>query len=125
MSQNPLTHIESNEARRVPQYVQPRASIVERPEELILELEMPGVAKGALSVHIENNELVVTGDRSAHPLPGEVIHREIRPVSYKRTFELDPAIDATRIQARLDQGVVRLTLPKSEQVQPRRIEVTD
>lgn len=124
MSQNPVTTRESGETRRV-QYGQPRASIDEVANEYLLELEMPGVTKEGLTVHVENNELVVVGERSPHDLPGEVIHREIQPQSYKRSFELDPAIDSTKISARLDQGVVRLSLPKAEEVKPRRIEVTD
>jgi len=118
-----LEKTNSGEARRV-RYVQPRTSIHETQTEFLLELEMPGVKKEDLSVHVENNELVVVGDRQAHQLPGEVIHREIRPFQYRRTFELDPGINASGIQARLEHGVVKLTLPKAEEVQPRKIEVT-
>jgi len=123
MNQNPVATRETGETRRV-QYGQPRASIDEASNEYLLELEMPGVTKEGLTVHVENNELVVVGERSPHDLPGEVIHREIRPQSYKRVFELDPAIDSSKISARLEHGVVRIALPKAAEGRPRRIEVT-
>ena len=43
----------------------------------------------------------------------------------RRAFELDPSIDAGKVSARIDQGVLRLVLPKAESVKPRRIEVTE
>jgi len=55
---------------------------------------------------------------------GTLIHRESRPENYRRTFELDPSIDADKINAKIDQGVVTLTLPKAEHVKPRKIAVS-
>jgi HSP20 family protein len=48
----------------------------------------------------------------------------LRPENYQRTFELDPSIDAGKISAKIDQGLVTLTLPKAEHVKPRRIAVS-
>jgi HSP20 family protein len=55
---------------------------------------------------------------------GILIHRESRQESYRRTFELDPSIDANKISAKIDQGVVTLTLPKAEHVKPRKVAVS-
>jgi HSP20 family molecular chaperone IbpA len=46
-------------------------------------------------------------------------------VDYRRTFELDPAIDNSRIAAKMNQGVLTLTLPKSARAKPQQIAVTD
>ena len=54
---------------------------------------------------------------------GTPLFRERNLADYRRVFELDPAIDAKRIAAKMDQGVLMLTLPKSEKVKPRRISV--
>jgi hypothetical protein len=51
-------------------------------------------------------------------------HRESRPEDYRRTFELDPSIDANKISAKIDRGVVTLTLPRAEHVKPRKITVS-
>jgi HSP20 family molecular chaperone IbpA len=52
------------------------------------------------------------------------VHRESRPENYRRTIELDPSIDADKITAKIDQGVVKLALPKAEHVKPRKITVS-
>jgi HSP20 family protein len=55
---------------------------------------------------------------------GTLLHRESRSENFRRAFELDPSIDAEKISAQIEQGVVRLTLPKAEQVKPRKIAVS-
>jgi HSP20 family protein len=89
-----------------------------------LEVEMPGVNKEGLEISIENNELTVLGRRSLPEAEGTLIHRELRQENYRRTFELDPSIDADKISAKIDQGVVTLTLPKAEHIKPRKITVS-
>ena len=51
--------------------------------------------------------------------------RERSVADYRRVFELDPAIDTNKISAKMEQGMLTLTLPKSEQVKPRKITVSD
>lgn len=106
-------------------YIAPRASIREAKEGYLLQLEMPGVSKEALELTVENHELTLIGRRSDAPPKGEPVYRESRPRDYRRVFELDPTIDIERITAKMDQGVVTLTLPKAEKLKPRRIPVGD
>jgi HSP20 family protein len=106
------------------QFVAPRASVSEAGDGYMLEVEMPGVNKEGLDISVENNELTIIGRRSWPPVEGTLIHRESRPENFRRTFELDPSIDANRISAKTDQGLVSLTLPKAEHVKPRRIAVS-
>jgi HSP20 family protein len=56
---------------------------------------------------------------------GDLVYGESRPLDYRRVFELDPSIDAARITAKVEQGVLTLTLPKAESVKPRKIAVTE
>ena len=106
------------------QFVSPYASVVEAADGYTLEVEMPGVNKEGLEVSVENNELTIVGRRSLPAVEGTLIHRESRPEDYRRTLELDPSIDANKISAKIDQGVVALTLPKAEHVKPRKITVS-
>jgi HSP20 family protein len=103
------------------QFVAPSASVVEAGDGYTLEVEMPGINKEGLEISIENNELTVLGHRSLPAVEGTLIHRESRPENYRRTFELDPSIDANKISAKIDQGVVAVTLPKAEHIKPRKI----
>jgi HSP20 family protein len=106
------------------QFIMPPASVTESTEGYTLEIEMPGVSKDGLDISVENNELTIVGRRSLPVVEGTLIHHESRPENFRRTFELDPSIDANKINAKVEQGLVTLTLPKAEQVKPRRITVS-
>ena len=121
---NTLTR-ETREADRAQaeQFITPPASVTEIGDGYMLEIEMPGVKKDGLEISFENNELTIIGRRSFPIVEGTLIHRESRPENFRRTFELDPSIDAEKISAKIEQGILRLTLPKAEQVKPRKITV--
>lgn len=103
------------------EFVSPEVNIVETKEGYLLEAEMPGVSKEGLEVTLEGNEMTIVGHRHVQTPPGEALFRESRSAGFRRVFELDPAIDATKITARMEQGVLKLVLPKSERVKPRKV----
>jgi len=104
-------------------FVTPEVNIVETKDGYLLEAEMPGVNKDGLEITLDNNEITLIGHRRVEPVPGTILFRESQDADYRRVFELDPAIDTGKIVARMDQGVLTLTLPKSERVIPRKISV--
>ncbi len=105
------------------EFMAPEVNIFETKDGYVLEAEMPGVNKQGLEITLEGNEITITGHRAPEHLPGEALFRESRNFDYRRVFELDPAIDTSRIAAKMEQGVLTLTLPKSEKVKPRKITV--
>src|SRR3954452_1978493 len=113
----------SNGERAPEQFICPAATVLENADGYTLEVEMPGVSKETLEMWVENNELTVVGRRAMPAVEGTLLHRESRPENFRRTFELDPSIDAEKISAKIEQGVVNLILPKAEQVKPRKITV--
>lgn len=118
------TENRSNGQRGQEQFIAPAATVLENNDGYTLQVEMPGVNKDSLEMWVENNELTVVGRRSAPAISGTVLHRESRRENFRRSFELDPSIDASKISAKIEQGVVTLTLPKAEQVKPRKITVS-
>ena len=106
------------------QFITPPASVTEISDGYMLEIEMPGVKKDGLEISVENNELTIIGRRSLPAVEGTLMHRESRPENFRRAFEIDPSIDASKISAKIDQGLVTLTLPKAEHVKPRKIAVS-
>jgi HSP20 family protein len=104
-------------------YATPEVNIFENKDGYVLEAEMPGVNKEGLEIMLEGNELTIVGRRHTEALPGEPLFRESAVRDYRRMFELDPAIDTTKVSAKMEQGVLTLTLPKSEKVKPRKIKV--
>ena len=111
-----------NGSQRV-NYVTPFANIVETTDGYVLEAEMPGVTKDGLEITVENGQLFIVGRRASVEQKGRELFRESRGLDYRRVFELDSSIDASHISAKLDQGVLRLALPKAEAVKPRKITV--
>ena len=104
-------------------WVQPQVNIVESRDGYVLEAEMPGVSKDGLEVLLEGNDLTIVGRRTAEVPSAQLLYRESADRDYRRSFELDPAIDTTRISARVEDGILHLDLPKSEKVKPRKIAV--
>ena len=124
---NTVTQKEERAARAQPvqperSFALPNVNVIETKDGYVLEAEMPGVAKEGLEVSVEENLLTITGRRQPEPAVN-LLHRESNPVDYRRVFELDPAIDAGKISAQIEQGILTLNLPKAEKVKPRRITV--
>jgi HSP20 family protein len=105
------------------EYLAPEVNIFENKDGYVLEAEMPGVSKEGLEITLEDNQMTILGRRHVESVPGEAVFRESRDAHYRRLFALDPAIDTAKITARVEQGVLTLTLPKSERVKPRKITV--
>ena len=114
---------EQHPLQRNNEFVAPEVDIFETQEGYVLQAEMPGVNKNGLEITLEGNEITIVGHRHVEPLSGQALFSESRHVDYQRVFELDPAIDTARISAKMDQGLLTLTLPKSEKVKPRKIAV--
>jgi HSP20 family molecular chaperone IbpA len=106
------------------EYIRPSVNIYEKDGGYVLETELPGVSKDGLTVSLEGNFLTLEGRRQNTDVPGlEPLYRESVPADYRRVFELDPAIDAAKITAKIEQGVLTVTLPKAEERKPRKIAI--
>ena len=106
-------------------FLYPQVNITETKDGYVLEAEMPGVNKEGLEILLEGNELTIVGRRFFEVPDAQLIYRESAPRDFRRAFVLDPAIDSGRISAKMENGVLTLTLPKTEQVKPRKITVGD
>jgi HSP20 family protein len=115
---------QNGNARRE-EYVAPEVNIFETKDGYVLEADMPGVNKQGLEITLQDNEITIVGHRATDQVPGQPIFRERRQADYRRVFQLDPAIDGAKITAKMNQGILTLTLPKSEKVKPRKIRVDD
>lgn len=126
-----VTKTSSNQSRASQQnlsameYSAPTVDISETKDAYLLEAEMPGVNKEGLEVLLEANELTIVGHRKPETLDAASVYRESKPRDFRRVFVLDPAIDTQKISAQIEQGVLKLNLPKAERVKPRKIQVAD
>ena len=104
-------------------FAAPEVNIYENEKSFVLQAELPGVNKDGLEVTLEGRTLTFVGRRADVPTKGTPLYRETRPLNYRRSFELDPSIDPEKVVAEIQQGVLTLTLPKAERVQPRKIQI--
>jgi HSP20 family protein len=120
--QNESANLVTQNQPRV-QYATPLVDVESNEEGYTIRAEMPGVDKSGLEITVDNGELTIAGHRHTSELTGEPVYREIRNNDFRRVYELDPAIDTAKISARIEQGILTLTLPKTESVRPRKITV--
>ncbi len=104
-------------------WIAPPVTVYEADEHVIVELEMPGVEKDKIEVTVDRDELTVVGWRKAEEESGEVLHKERPTGGYRRSFVLGESIDASKISAVYENGVLKLTLGKAEAAKPKRIAV--
>jgi HSP20 family protein len=102
----------------------PPVDVFENESGITLLADLPGVPREALGVRVDGDTLLIEATAStAGPENMELIYGEAQTPSYRRQFTLSRELDASRIEANLKDGVLRLTIPKLEEARPRRIEV--
>src|ERR1700722_7966858 len=102
----------------------PTADIYETQDALKVVLEMPGVEKGNVDVHVEDGVLNVEGRLDLTKYKGlQPLYTEYNIGHYSRSFRLSNKINQEKIGAELKEGVLSLTLPKVEEAKPRTIRV--
>lgn len=102
----------------------PDVDIFETDRDITLLADIPGVKPDNLSIDLRNDVLTVAGETEKIRKVGQVdIIAEYESGKYYRQFTLSEMIDQAKIDAKLNDGVLRLTLPKVAKAAPRRITV--
>jgi HSP20 family molecular chaperone IbpA len=102
----------------------PRTDIYEMNDNIILELDMPGINENAIEITLEKNILNVKGYAQIED-PGDytLALAEYEVGDYERNFRISDAVAKDKIDALYKDGVLSLTLPKAEQAKARKIAV--
>lgn len=121
--QNALAHA-ANERRAPRTTLTPAVDVFEDSHGITLWADMPGVIKDTLDVKVHDGNLYIEAEASV-PTPANLRlqHAEIREPHYARAFSLSQDFDASKIDASLKDGVLKLVIPRRDEVRPRRIEV--
>jgi HSP20 family protein len=103
----------------------PPVNVYEEGDNLYVEAELPGVNLKDLEIYVNGQEqLILKGERKPQVPEKGVRHRQERSFgTFSRTVALPFAVDATRVDARLEHGVLRVQLVKHESARPRKIVV--
>ncbi len=106
-------------------FIIPSADIFENDNEFILKAEMPGVSKDQLDITLDEDHLEIIGKVDADwEKDLKVIDREFRISDYYRRFYVGNKVNRDEISAKIEDGVLTLRLPKSNEIKPRKIEIT-
>jgi HSP20 family protein len=104
----------------------PAMDIVERENEYIVRTDLPGVAKENINITLENGLLTIAAERKNESEVKEgdrTLRKEVRLGRYARSLRLGTQINEKGVKASYRDGVLELTLPKAEEVKPRKISV--
>ena len=110
-------------AENEPLFRTPLANINEDEKNFIISAELPGLDKGDIEITIQDGNLEIKGEvkeEKKEEKEGELIRREFHSSSYYRAFSLPEHIDENNIEANLDKGVLTVTIPKVEPVEPEK-----
>ena len=102
----------------------PLVDIHETSEAFVIEADMPGVDRKGVDVRIEKGLLTIEGRGTRRSVEGvRKLHEEFVPADYYRAFEVDEGIDEDGIEAVMTDGVLTVTLPRSQRAGARKIDV--
>lgn len=104
--------------------VRPYHEIRETDDAWGLTVHLPGVTKSDLTITDENGAITIRGERGwKQPSDWTTLYRESSDFAYELVLQHENAVDADKIHAELKDGVLRLSLPKSEARKPRKIAI--
>jgi HSP20 family protein len=102
----------------------PPVDVIEDATGITLYADLPGVRRDKLSLRVEGDQLLLEGELVL-ALPQELhpSHAELQQSRYRRAFTLSKELDADKVGAEFNQGVLRVRIPKAAHAQPRKIAV--
>ena len=119
------TAAQNDEAKPATPAVKPPYEVKEAVDAFGLTVQLPGVAKDGLSITAEDDTLTIRGERGwKRPTGWTSLYRESSDLAYELVLQHDNAVDVDKIHAELRDGVLRVSLPKTEARKPRKIAVS-
>ncbi len=105
--------------------LEPRMNLAETEKEFEVTAELPGLKPEEVKVEVKNRELWISGERKEEKEEkGKTWHRmERRYGEFRRVMPLPAAVDEAKVEAKVENGVLKVVLPKTEAAKPRHIEV--
>lgn len=101
----------------------PDVDIYNTEENLILVMDMPGVKKGDVNLEVDENNALIIKAKSGFIEPEGIVYRGFNTGNYYRAFTLSNEFNKDNISAHLENGVLEVTIPRREEVKPKRIEI--
>ena len=104
-------------------YYTPQVDIVEDNDAITLYADLPGVTKEGVSIDVHEGVLTLTATTEPLSSQWQPVWKEYEVGGYTRKFSLSDRVDTEKINAKIENGVLALTLPKAESQKPRKIKI--
>lgn len=103
----------------------PAADIVETEAAFQVAVDLPGLDPKAIQISVQDGTLAIQSERKlAEPAADATVHRSERPAgTFFRSFALPSSVDAAKVEAKYENGVLTVVLPKRDEAKPRTIQV--
>jgi HSP20 family protein len=101
----------------------PDVDIYNSEDNLILVADLPGIKKGDVSIDVDENNVLTLKAKSNVENTSGAIYRQFNTGNYFRAFTLSNEFNKDKISARLENGVLEITIPRREEVKPKRIQI--
>jgi HSP20 family molecular chaperone IbpA len=92
-------------------------------EALFLAVDLPGVAKGDVTIQFDESNALIINAKTSQCEPESCVLRQYNSGNYYRAFQLSDDYDKDKVAAELENGLLKITIPKREEVKPRKIEI--
>ena len=104
----------------------PAVDVYEDDHQVTLKIEVPGIDEKDIDVRLENNTLTIAGERKLEKEEKEENYRRVerRYGSFTRSFTLPQTVDAEKVSAQYDKGVLKITLAKKAEAMPKQIRIS-
>lgn len=102
----------------------PPVDIFETQNEYVIKADMPGVDKQDVDITLDNDVLAISGKINQNENETNLKYREYSLYNFCRNFNVGKDINGDAVKASMENGVLTLTLPKKEEVKPKKIEIT-
>ena len=104
----------------------PAVDLFEREDSLVLKADLPGLSEDDVQIEVRDNVLTISGERRADFEDKQNGYYRVERAfgSFSRSLTLPEGVDADKIDASFDNGVLEVTIPKPEERKPRRIEIS-
>ena len=118
------THTPAENRRHDEPALLPPVDVIEDATGITLYADMPGVPRDKLNLRVDGDQLAIEADMVLPVSEGlQPQYAEVTRAAYRRTFTLSKELDAEKVSAELNQGVLRVRIPKADHAQPRKIAI--
>lgn len=101
----------------------PDVDIYATDEEVVFAVDLPGVAKGDVTIRVDETKTLVITGKNSHKEPDNPVLRQYNVGDYYRAFQLSEDYDKDRVTAKVENGLLLVKVPKREEAKPKRIEI--